>query len=318
MKMVLKIILFSLLLGGILLMSCTPKKATESSWMQNNGRVKALATVSQIGDLVSFIGKERVDVAVLVPADLDPHSYELVKGDGEKLSYADLIFYHGLGLEHGAGLTSFLEASSDAVPLGRAIRDAAGERIIKKQGMSDPHFWMDVSLWKEAIPSIVEQLETFDPEGAPYYRANAQLLEEEMDRLHAYVLGKIGTIPEEKRFLVTSHDAFSYFSRAYLALADEDWEERFEAPEGLAPDGQLSPVDIRRTMDFLKDHGVKVVFPESNVSRDALAKVASVSYEMGYPIRLSASPLYGDSASGLSYFEMMRQNADVLAYELGQ
>lgn len=320
MKTVIKIIFLSLLAAVFCLTSCSKKSTSKLSfWMEDNGKIKVLSTISQVGDLASAVGGDRVDSWVLIPKDLDPHSYELVKGDGEKLSRANLIFYNGLGLEHGAALSSFLKLSPAAVSIGKAIQTAASDQIIEKGGGVDPHVWMDVSLWKKAVPAIAAHLEAIDPEGALYYRQRAADLEREMDLLHVYVQGKVREVPSEKRFLATSHDAFSYFSRAYLALpGDPRWEERFEAPEGLAPDGQLNPADIRRTIDFLKLHRVGVVFPESNVSQDAIVKVASASREMGLSVRIAAAPLYGDSTSGLSYFEMMRQNADVLAGELGQ
>lgn len=301
--------------------ACSQKKSLNplSKWMQDNGKIKVLSTIAQIGDLVASVGGERVDGWVLVPADLDPHSYELVKGDGEKISRADLIFYNGLGLEHGAGLSSLLHANHKAAALGEAIRDRSPERILKKDGIVDPHIWMDISLWKKGVGKIAERLSELDPEGAAYYRARAEMLEQKMEQVHAYMIDRLHKVPSEKRFLATSHDAFRYFSRAYLADPGEsDWIDRFIAPEGLAPDGQLNPVDIRRTIEFLKAHHISVIFPESNISRDAVAKIAAASRELGLDVRLCSQPLYGDSTSGLSYFEMMKSNADVLAEQLGE
>ncbi len=124
-------------------------------------------------------------------------------------------------------------------------------------------------------------------------------------------------VPSESRYLVTSHDAFRYFARSYLADPNEtNWANRFTAPEGLAPDGQLSPQDIRQAIAFLQEHQIHVVFPESNISRDCIAKIASASSELGFPIALCQEALYGDSTGGLTYLEMMRRNAEVISQNL--
>ncbi len=311
--------ILSALLAVVLCVSCTQKKSLSplAYWMSENGKIKVLSTIAQIGDLVDAVGGERVDSLVLVPGELDPHSYELVKGDGEKLLKADLIFYIGLGLEHGASLSALLKSSDKAIPVGDEIRRISPHEILEKDEVVDPHIWMDVSLWQKAVGRIAERLSKADPDGAEYYTARAALLEKEMESTHLYMRDRLQQIPSDRRFLVTSHDAFRYFARSYLAEPREkDWSRRFTAPEGLAPDGQLNPVDIRRAIDFLHKHRIRVVFPESNVSRDAVAKIASASREMGIEVLLCKKPLYGDSTGGLPYLEMMRSNAEVIAEHL--
>lgn len=299
--------------------ACSKKNSTSplSEWMKENGKIKVLSTIAQVGDLASAVGGDRVDSWVLVPGDLDPHSYELVKGDGEKISRADVVFYNGLGLEHGASLSALLSSSGKSVSVGEEIRRLLPEKILEKNGVVDPHVWMDVSLWQKGVGRIADKLSDIDPDGAEYYRERARLLEKEMESTHLYMLALLQEIPSEKRFLVTSHDAFRYFARSYLAEPGEtNWVGRFTAPEGLAPDGQLNPADIRQAIDFLRDHRIRVVFPESNVSRDAVAKIASASREFGLDVTLCKAPLYGDSTSGLSYLEMMRRNAEVITQHL--
>jgi manganese/zinc/iron transport system substrate-binding protein len=314
MTAVIKNILLALL-AATLCVSCSQKKSFSpvAEWMSENGKIKVLSTISQIGDLAEAVGGERVDCLVLVPGEMDPHSYELVKGDGEKFVRADLILYNGLGLEHGASLSAILKSSPKALPVGDEIRRITPNEILEKDGVVDPHVWMDVSLWQKAAGRIAEKLQEVDPDGSEYYLARAAQLEKEMESTHNYMRDLLQKIPENRRYLVTSHDAFRYFARSYLAETGEaDWSGRFTAPEGLAPDGQLNPVDIRRTIDFLRKHQVRVVFPESNVSRDAVAKIASASRELGFDVRLCKDALYGDSTGGLPYLEMIRSNAEVI------
>jgi manganese/zinc/iron transport system substrate-binding protein len=304
-----------------LAVSCAQKKSLPplAEWMSENGKIKVLSTIAQIGDLAAAVGGERVDSLVLVPGEMDPHSYELVKGDGEKFSRADLILYNGLGLEHGAGLYALLHSSPKAAAVGDEIRRMAPNEILERNGVFDPHIWMDVSLWQRAAGRIAEKLSAADPDGSAYYAARAALLEKEMESTHIYMRDLLHKIPKERRFLVTSHDAFRYFARSYLAeVGEADWSGRFTAPEGLAPDGQLNPADIRRTIQFLREHQVRVVFPESNVSRDAVAKIASSCREQGFEVRLCKEPLYGDSTGGRPYLEMIRMNAEVIYKHLAE
>ncbi len=320
MSALIKNILFALL-ASMLAVSCGQKKSSSpfEGWMADNGKIKILSTIAQVGDLAEAVGGDRADCWVLVPKDMDPHSYELVKGDGEKVARADVIFYNGLGLEHGASLSTLLRSSPKAAAVGDRIRLAAPEEILEKNGVPDPHLWMDVQLWQKGAGIIAAKLSEADPDGAAYYRERAALLEKELESTHIYIQSRMQGIPSDKRFLVTSHDAFSYFTRRYLAEPGEaDWSERFTAPEGLAPDGQLNPADIRRAIDFLRKHRIRVVFPESNVSRDAVAKVASASRQLGLEVALCEEPLYGDSTSGFSYLEMMRKNADTISKHLRQ
>ncbi|MBI3900825.1 MAG: zinc ABC transporter substrate-binding protein, partial [Chlamydiia bacterium] len=294
-------ILFPVIALFVVLFSCSSKKNDSrlNEWMSNTKKVKVLSTTSQVGDLVAFIGGDKVDSLVLIPADLDPHSYELVKGDGEKLTRAQLIFSNGLGLEHGASLSSLLRTSNKAISLGDVIRKEAPNLVLEKNGVIDPHLWMDLAIWSIGTYEIEKQLSRIDPASSSYYSERGEILRGMMREKDLELRILLQSIPEKKRFLVTSHDAFRYFAKAYLAVPGEkDWEARFTAPEGLAPDGQLSPVDLQEVIHFLQKHQISVLFPESNLSRGVIAKIVEASQEMGHPVRLCKLPLYGDSTSG--------------------
>jgi len=310
---------FLVLLLTVLFLGCSPSNSTNrlGDWMKEGGKNKILSTTAQIGDIVSEVGGERIDGWVLIQGDLDPHSYELVKGDSEKFERADAIFYNGLGLEHGAGLFTLLHSSPKAVAVGEKIRADYPNKVLKKGESIDPHIWMDVSLWSKTIDPIVAHLSQLDPEGASYYEKRGAELVQKMDGIHEKIVHRLREIPSEKRFLVTSHDAFHYFTRSYLSDPEEtEWKRRFAAPEGLAPDGQLNPLDIQKILDFLKSNRISVLFPESNVSRDSIKKIATSGKELGLEIRICSESLYGDSMGGLSYLEMMQHNAEVIARHL--
>src|SRR5579872_2177739 len=177
-KFLLSVIGFALLFCG-----CSQDNRLQE-WMQKNGKLKIISATAQIGDLVQEIGGERIDGWILIQGELDPHSYELVKGDGEKLDRADLIFFNGLGLEHGASLSSWLWSSPKAIPIGERIRELSPERILYRGKTVDPHLWMDISLWAKGIDPIVEELSIKDPAGEAYYKERGEALKEKMKNAH--------------------------------------------------------------------------------------------------------------------------------------
>lgn len=310
---------------AFLLASCSSKTPDYArSYFEDNHKVKVLSTIAMIDDVVGRVGGERIDHIALISGEIDPHSYELVKGDDEKISSATIIFYNGLNLEHGASLSYKLQNHPLAVAVGDAVRLKHPELILAVGETIDPHMWMDISLWSYTIEPITEALIQVDPEGKQYYLENAEKLKAEMLRVHERIYTLLQSIPEEKRYLVTSHDAFGYFARSYLATPVEmqngSWKRRFAAPEGLAPDGQLSARDIQAIMDHLLNNNIDVVFAESNVSQDSLKKIISASREKKHSVRFSQCVLYGDAMGSYddpvsSYLEMIEKNAQSLASE---
>lgn len=301
--------------------SSTPTNRQHSA-AEPNVKIKVLSSIAMIDDLVKQIGGKYVDTQMLVKGELDPHSYQLVKGDDEKLAGADLIFSNGLGLEHGASLQRYLHNNPKAIALGNKIHSQYPHLILQCNGQLDPHIWMDISLWRETIPYIVEALSTRDPTHAEQYQANGIALSAHMKTVHEEILNTLLLIPENKRYLVTSHDAFNYFTRAYLATDEEkaqnSWQKRFAAPEGLAPESQLSATDIRLIIKHLNENQIHVLFPESNVSKDSIRKIISAGREQGLRLKIATTCLYGDAmgprgSTGDSYLKMIQHNASTIA-----
>lgn len=310
----------------LLVSSCGPHEApfaptSFEEWAKATDRVRVLSTTAMIDDIVGHVGKDRIVHIPLFAGEIDPHSYELVKGDDEKLARAQVIFYNGLGLEHGASLRYQLQSHSHAIALGDAVKAAHPDAILSIDHEIDPHIWMDISLWSEIIPTIVQSLSEIDPEGASYFEANGDELLQQMLAEHEKVRGALQQVPAALRYLVTSHDAFNYYTRAYLAAPTEtsqaDWQQRFEAPEGLAPDGQLGATDIQDIVAHLAAFDIHVIFPESNVSRDSLKKILDAAQQKGLTVRIAEGMLYADamgskeSGAG-TYLEMIAHDAQVM------
>lgn len=323
-----KIFMHQIIIAALLLIiaACSCRDSSDrfrslQQWMTPNGKLKVLSTTSMINDIVRQVGGDHVDGLALVIGELDPHSYQLVKGDDEKLAFSDLIFYNGLGLEHGPSLQSYLLKQPKAISLGDAIRRANPSVILDYKGQIDPHIWMDISLWAKTIPHIVAALSSKDPAHAEDYRTNGTKLLYEMDQAHKEVKAELQQIPSLKRYLVTSHDAFNYFTRSYLASEGESedaWHARFAAPEGLAPDSQLSATDIQAIVDHLRRYHIRVLFPESNISRDSIRKIVQSASDKGMKVEIATDYLYADAmgkpdSDADTYLKMIRHNATVIA-----
>lgn len=306
--------LFSGIIACILVGCGTGGSRPLNEWMGPGEKPRVISTTGIVGDMVSQIGGDAILHVVLIRGELDPHSYSLVKGDIEKLTRADAIFSNGLGLEHGASLRVLLEDNEKVWALGEGILE---DHLLKVDGQIDPHAWMDLSLWSEAIDGVASRLAKIAPEHREEIFARAAQTKEHYLQLDRELIDRFAGIPSDRRYLVTSHDAFHYFARRYLSEGGE-WKGRFAAPEGLSPDGELSNHDIEKITQFLKRHNIGVVFPESNVSLDSLKKVVCTSSKLGQNVVLSKQELYGDalgvmgSAQG-TYMGMMRYNGEAIA-----
>ncbi len=293
------------------------KRATlkNAEWYQGNGKLKVLTTIAMIGDLVQRIGGDDIDTISLIRGELDPHAYELVKGDDEKFARADLIFYNGLGLEHGLSLRQNLEGNPKAIAVADALLRKDPSLILSVDGQYDPHIWMDIALWMNVIDPITQALCEKDPEHASLYCQRGKELKKEMALADQKAYALLQVIPQEKRYLVTSHDALSYFTRHYLAAPGEkNWQTRCRAPEGLAPEAQMNMNDIMTILFHVERFGISILFPESNVNKDALYKIVHACKEKGLTIQLCQESLYGDTMGEAgSYLEMIAHNVEVVA-----
>lgn len=306
------------------LVSCSSAKEQNhlKVWMEKNGKIKVLATTAIVEDIVKEIGGEYADTIALITGELNPHSYELVKGDSEKFLYADLIFANGLLLEHSPSMQYQLHKHKNVLFVGDEILKKAPSRIIYIDKEVDPHIWMDLSLWAEGVDLIVEKFSSYDPLHKSSYLANGLKVKERLEEADLALQEDLRAIPLEKRYLVTSHDAFNYFVRRYLSSKEEQggmWRTRLEALQGLAPDDQISALSIQNIVKYVEEHNVHVIFPEANLSQDSLHKVQEACQSRGVKIVIPKETLFGDTLEeGQSHIEMLQHNAHLLETYLGQ
>jgi manganese/zinc/iron transport system substrate-binding protein len=254
---------------------------------EDDGRLRVVATVGMITDIVERVGGERVSVTGLMGPGVDPHLYKASAGDVRTLASADLIFYNGLHLE--AAMAEVLRemdgrirtrALTDAIPRGRLLTPPEWE------GQFDPHVWSDVSLWSLAVDAVAETLSEVDPEGSEAYRANAEDLREELEELDAWVQAQVARIPDSLRVLVTAHDAFNYFGTAYGF--------RVEGLQGLSTVTEAGTGDVQRLADLIARQGIPAVFVESSIPRRNIEAVRAAVRARGASVEIGGT-LFSDA-----------------------
>ncbi len=314
-----KISILPLLFLCVILVACGSSGGSSndlSNWVKSDGKIRVLATTSIVQDLVQRIGGDKVKVVAIINGNQDPHSYEVVKGDGEKFTYAEVVFASGLMLEHSGSMEYQLKHHKNVVYIGNEILDRYPSEIISVDGQLDPHIWMDIMLWSYSIDFVRDKLIQMDPAHEVFYREQSDAVRLEFSKLDSEITEKMHRIPENKRYLGTSHDAFNYFVRRYFATPEEvkndSWRVRMQALQGLAPDEQISVLQIKEIVDHVCKYHINVIFPESNLSRDSLEKVKEACGKRGVYIRLASDTLYGDTLGGKTYLEMLEYDADVL------
>jgi zinc/manganese transport system substrate-binding protein len=267
--------------------------------------IEAIASFSILGDLVRQIGGERVNVHTLVGPGQDAHAYEPRPSDARRLKHAGLVVLNGLGfddwlprLARASGYQGSLLVASDGIrPL--AMRGGNDERSTR----IDPHAWQDVVNVRAYITNIAVALIAADPGGADTYRANAVRYRAELDALDTDIRAAIARLPQERRRVVSSHDAFAYFSRAY-GLA-------FLAPVGAAGHSKPGARDVARLIEQLRSEKAPAVFIETISDPRLIERIRAESgAAMGGTLYSDAlSPAEGPAPT---YIAMMRHNLDTL------
>jgi manganese/zinc/iron transport system substrate-binding protein len=268
--------------------------------------VSVVATTGMVADLVRGVGGDRVEVHQLMGPGVDPHQYRPTAGDASRLKNADAVFYNGLNLEARMGELfgklsmrgAQVHAVTDSVPRDRLL---AGEDA---EGLYDPHVWFDAALWAEAVPAVVDGLSKADPAGKDGYAKNGAALRARLVELDAWLRARADGLPADRRVLVTSHDAFGYFGRAYGF--------KVVGLQGMSTTSEASLADVSALSDFLRQSGAKAVFLETSVNPEALRRVAdSAGTKVGGELFSDAMGAPGDVRGGFdtgTYDGMLRHN----------
>jgi zinc/manganese transport system substrate-binding protein len=278
----------------VLAMAILPARAQD--------RLNVVATFSILGDFARNVGGERVSVTTLVGPDGDVHVYTPAPADARKVADAKLVIINGLGLE---GWLSRLTQSAG----GKAAMITASQGITpRKRGAdADPHAWQSVANARIYVANIRDALLAADPAGAGVYRDNAQAYLAKLDALERDVRAAVAQIPESRRKVISTHDAFGYFAAAYGI--------EFIAPQGVSTESEASARDIAAIITQIKTSKIPAVFLE-NISDPRLMR--RISTETGARIggTLYSDSLTGEKGDAPTYIDMVRHNIKALTSAL--
>lgn len=251
----------------------------------DTGRPRVVATTTVVADLVRQVGGDRVAVDCLMAAGIDPHSYKATPRDADRLAAADLVVASGLHLE--GKLADLLERLGRTVPVVAVADTLPKDRLLSVAAdVHDPHVWFDAALWSGCVPAVMDALVALDPPHAAEYRQRGAAHAAALVALDAELETRIASIPDGRRVLVTAHDAFQYFGRAYGI--------EVVGVQGTSTESEAGLGDINRLVEMLVERTIPAVFVETSVSDRNVAALVEGAAARGHAVRLGGR-LYSDS-----------------------
>lgn len=299
-------LLFTLLLTSSLLTACGASEPTAAA---ADGRLQVTTTTSMITDIATVVGGDHVQVTGLMGAGIDPHLYVASEGDMELLQNADVIFYNGLLLE--AQMAEILEQIGQRKTVVAVTQGIDEQQLLPWAQYADefdPHVWFDVSLWMKAVETVRDTLVAADATHAAIYAANATTYLAELAKLDAYVKAEAARVPVEQRILITAHDAFHYFGRAY------GFDVR--GLQGISTASEAGTADVQALADFIAEKQIKAIFVESSVPVRTIEALQAAVHARNFQVTIGGqlfSDAMGapDSPAG-TYIGMVRHNIDTI------
>ena len=296
-----------IIVAVLAVISC--KEASEKS-----EKLNIVTTTSMITDLVNNIGGNLITVNGLMGAGVDPHLYKASEGDVSKLYNADIIFYNGLHLE--GKLVEVFEKMENTEKIQVPLADALEENTLIGSDYFasnyDPHVWFDIEYFKKFAQKVTQVLSENDLKNAVHYVDNHTVYTRKLDSLQDEVVAKIATLPKEKRILVTAHDAFNYFGKAY--------DFQVVGLQGLSTATEAGVQDVQRLSEFIIKNDVKAIFVESSVPRRTIEALEQAVKSKGHDVKIGGS-LYSDALGNPgteegTYLGMFRYNVNTIVNEL--
>jgi len=290
-------------------------------------KINIVVTTAMVKDIVANVAGEHAEVQSLMGEGVDPHLYKPTRDDLIKLSKADTIFYSGLHLE-GRMTDTFKTLKKKGKPV-YAVTELIDDSFLIHEPCShvseeahahaphedptDPHVWMDVTAWGKGVDVVAESLAELDPANAQAYQANAAAYRGQLEGLDAYGKDVMGTIPEDKRYLVTAHDAFNYFGRAYGI--------EVIGVQGLSTESEAGVQDINKLVDLIVEKKIPAIFVESSVSDKNVRAIIEGAKSRGRDVFIGGE-LFSDAmgAPGTykgTYMGMMDHNLTTISRALG-
>lgn len=307
------LLLTLLALGAFILAACGEASAAAST--TSAGKLQVVTTTGQIADAARMIGGEHVEVAALMGPGVDPHLYVASEGDVGRLQDADLILYNGLFLE--AQMDDVLRQIGERKPAVPVAERIPPDQLLPWANYADeydPHVWFDVSLWMYAVQGVRDALVAADDANAAAYEANAAAYLDQLAELDAYLKQKANTLSPEQRVLVTAHDAFHYFGRAY------GFEVR--GLQGISTASEAGAADVRDLADFIAGRGIPAIFVETSVPVRNVEALQAAVRDRGADVVIGGQ-LYSDAlgspdSDAGTYIGMVRHNMETIVNALSK
>ena len=313
-KLSLRLLCLSLLTSLLILPGCGTSKPVDSESALPK-KLRVVTTCAMVTDIVRQVVGERAEVIGLLGEGSDPHLYTPGRNDVEQLASADVVFYSGLMLEGGMDRVLKHEAGKKKPVF--AVTDVLEKTFLRSppefEGHPDPHVWMDVKAWSQCVGFVAEKMAVIDAPGAVLYRKNAAAYQQQLSELDGYIRTTIATVPESQRYLVTAHDAFEYFARAY--------DIQVKSVQGISTQSEAAVSDVNELVDFMVKQKVPAIFVESSVSPKNIEAVKEGCASRGWQVTVGAS-LFSDAMGGPGTYEgtfigMLDHNATKIARTLG-
>ncbi|WP_042680744.1 metal ABC transporter solute-binding protein, Zn/Mn family [Anaerosalibacter massiliensis] len=255
---------------------------------RDSGKLNVVTTTTILADIVKNIGGDKLEVEALMGPGIDPHLYKASAGDVQKMINADFIIFNGLHLE-GKMSDVFEKLNKSDVKTIAAADVLDNSKLIESEefeGNYDPHIWFDVKLWMEIVDVIKDNLIELDSENKDIYISNSEKYKDELKKLDEYVISRAKELPDDKRILITAHDAFSYFGKAYGF--------QVKGLQGISTAAEAGTLDVKELADFISEKEIPAIFIESSVPTKNIEALQAAVKDRGFNVEIGGE-LFSDS-----------------------
>jgi zinc/manganese transport system substrate-binding protein len=282
------------LIAFALLVAAVPARAAD--------RLNVVASFSILGDFVRNVGGNSVNITTLVGPDSDAHVYAPAPSDAKKIADAKLVFVNGFGLE--GWLPRLVQSAGGKATV---VTATSGITPLKLGSDADPHAWQSIANAKIYVANIRDALAAADPANAEAFKSNASAYLAQLDALDREVREAVAQIPENRRKVISAHNAFGYFAAAYGI--------EFIAPAGVSTESEASARDVARIITQIRSAKIPAVFLENITDPRLIGRIAA---ETGARVggTLYSDSLTGEKGDSPTYIAMVRHNIKALTSAL--
>jgi manganese/zinc/iron transport system substrate-binding protein len=282
--------------------------------VNSNSNLNIVSTTGMINDIVINIAGDKAETISLMGSGVDPHLYKASESDVSKMENANIIFHNGLHLEG-----KMAEVFENMKKLGKTtveVSEDIPENMLLEPddgyGTHDPHIWFNVNLWIMASEKVYETLSDYDKKNSEYYKKNYENYIRSLNELNDYVIKKVKEVPEDKRVLITAHDAFNYFGNAYGFSV--------KGIQGISTSSEAGTKDIIELADYIAKNKIKAIFIESSIPKRNIQALQEAVKSRGFNVEIGGelfSDAMGDAGSFEgTYYGMVKHNVDTIVNAL--